>query len=273
MGMLSISSLAQAQGSTLSDSFILTMLGVVAIVAVLVLFVAIYVLWVLQGNLNEQLQQKADEEGTTLFVEPGMLSTLMAKLTNRASIEEEETIDLGHDYDGIRELDNHLPPWWKWLFYITIIFGVAYLGYYQFGSGPSQSEEYEMEMAVAAKEEAARQALTADEGGFDESSLVASTDASVLEAGLKIYTRQCAVCHKADGGGSIGPNLTDNYWLHGSSINDIFIVVKNGVPDKGMIAWASMLSPKDMADVSSYILSLYGTNPEGAKEPQGDLVE
>jgi cytochrome c oxidase cbb3-type subunit 3 len=108
---------------------------------------------------------------------------------------------------------------------------------------------------------------------FNEADLELTADADILESGGKVFSQQCAICHKADGGGSIGPNLTDNYWLHGGDIQSVFSVIKVGVPDKGMISWESILSPIQMRDVANYIKSLEGTNPPGAKAPQGELVD
>ena len=181
---------------------------------------------------------------------------------------------LDHDYDGIRELDNHLPPWWTYLFYATVVFAVVYVFLYHVtDTFPLQDEEYAIEVAEASAAAELRMAANVEAGGFDESTLEYSDDPAILASGETIYTRQCAVCHKADGGGSIGPNLTDKYWIHGATIQDIYTTVKVGVADKGMISWESMLSPEQMRDVSSYIISIGGTNPAGAKGPQGELVE
>jgi cytochrome c oxidase cbb3-type subunit 3 len=178
---------------------------------------------------------------------------------------------LDHEYDGIRELDNKLPPWWLYMFYFTIIFGVFYIGYYHFSSGPSQLEEYEAEMALAAEQKAAFLAQSAN--NVDESSVVLLTDASAIEKGKATYTSLCIACHGPSGGsmpGGVGPNLTDEFWIHGGGIKNVFKTIKYGVPAKGMISWESQLTPVQMQEVASYILSLQGTNPENAKEPQGD---
>jgi len=150
---------------------------------------------------------------------------------------------------------------------------VYVIAYHVTDTLPLQEKEYEIQMAEAAAAAEARLAANAEAGGFDESALEYSDDPAILASGETIYQRMCAACHKADGGGSIGPNLTDNYWLHGATIQDIYRTIKVGVPDKGMISWESQLSPVQMRDVSSFIISLGGTNPPGAKGPQGDLVE
>jgi len=198
--------------------------------------------------------------------------TFKEKLTRAVPIEKESDILLDHNYDGIKELDNRLPPWWLYGFYFTIIYGIIYLGYYHYYEvGLSSGEEYEQEVLRA--EIAVDRYLERQANTIDESNLVALTDDKSLVSGSKIFNRNCITCHLKGGGGSstsIGPNLTDEYWLHGGDIKSIFRTVKYGVPDKGMIAWKAQLKPSDMHKVSSYILSLQGTNPINAKAPQGD---
>jgi cytochrome c oxidase cbb3-type subunit 3 len=182
-------------------------------------------------------------------------------------VEREQEVMLHHDYDGIRELDNNLPPWWLNMFYATIVFAGIYMYYYHFGGGgPSSAEEYEMQMEEAKQQRAI--ALAGQANRVDESNVTALTESSALGEGELIYKNSCAACHGQKGEGGIGPNMTDEYWIHGGGIKDIFRTVKYGVPEKGMIAW-TQLSPSDMQKVSSYILTLKGTNPPNAKEPQG----
>jgi cytochrome c oxidase cbb3-type subunit 3 len=177
--------------------------------------------------------------------------------------------DIGHEYDGITELDNDMPPWFKFLFYVTIAFAFVYmLNYHVFKWTPLQDEEYAEEMKVAEAELAVireKQAMS-----LNEDNITVLTDASGISAGKTIYEQNCAVCHGKAGEGLVGPNLTDEFWLHGGGIKNVFKVVKNGVPEKGMIAWQDQLNPLQMQQVSSFILSLQGTNPAGGKEPQGD---
>ncbi len=190
--------------------------------------------------------------------------------TNVVPVEREKEIMFDHEYDGIRELDNSLPPWWVAMFYITIAFAGVYMVYYHFaGIGPSSSEEYTAQMDVAKKEVAAYLAKQANL--VDETTVAALTDETSLSAGKSIYTASCAACHGQLGEGGVGPNMTDDYWIHGGSIKDIFKTIKYGVPEKGMISWQSQLRPTDMQRVSSYILTLRGTNPPNAKEAQGTL--
>jgi len=188
--------------------------------------------------------------------------------TNVVPVEKEDTVMLDHDYDGIKELDNSLPPWWVAMFYITIFLGVIFLGYYHVLGGPSQSDEYEAEVKVAEQAKAAFAATQAN--NIDEDNLEASTDEKELAIGKTVYTTNCVACHGANGEGGVGPNLTDEFWLHGGGITNVFKTVKNGVPEKGMIAWSAQLKPTDIYKVSSYILTLQGSKPANAKEPQGE---
>lgn len=185
------------------------------------------------------------------------------------SVEKEETIMLEHDYDGIRELDNDLPPWWKYGFILTIIVAILYLGYYHMWGGPTQIEEYNTAVAKAEEEKAAYLAKSGEQ--IDENTVTMIIDKAQLADAKVLFNNSCAACHRPDGGGSVGPNLTDDYWLHGGAIKDVFKTIKYGVKDKGMPAWDGNLSPKQMAMVSSYVKSLHGTKPAGGKAPQGDL--
>ncbi len=260
---------AQSDGD--GSGMMMFIVGIVAIVSVLVLMVALYALQVINKLAkNQPVNTGSGEE------EPSLWQRFLEVANNRASEDKEADISLDHNYDGIRELDNHLPPWWKWLFYITIIWGAIYLvGHHFTGWFPLQEEEYEIAMADANADKLARQTANAEAGGFDESALVYSDDAAIIEAGKKIFARKaCNSCHGNVGeGNTIGPNLTDNYWLHGGSIKDVFTTIKKGVPDKGMISWESQLSPSEIRDVSTYVLSLVGSNPANAKAPQGKLYE
>ncbi len=188
---------------------------------------------------------------------------------NFKPIEEEAKIDTGHNYDGIRELDNIIPPWFTTAFILTILFGLAYLYRYHIAkSAPMQIEEYEMAMAKADLEH--DEFLKREANSIDESSITLMTGAN-LDAGRKVFVTLCAACHKMDGGGLVGPNLTDDYTLHGGSLQDIFKTIKYGVPEKGMISWKEQLSPMQMAQVSNFVLSLRGTTPADPKEKQGEL--
>lgn len=246
------------------------MIVLVLVVMILVLLVAFYLLVILQVMVREDAIRRAKAKGVEYVEEPSAWSKFYASLTDAVPIDKEATIELDHDYDGIRELDNHLPPWWKYMFYASIVFAVIYMFMYHIsGSLPLQTQEYEIAMA-----EAQANISEAESGSsIDESNIVFSDDPAVLASGKTVYDRNCVACHKAAGEGGIGPNLTDDYWLHGGSIQDIYNTIKNGVPDKGMIAWGDVLSPTKMNDVASYIETLKGTNPSNAKAPQGELYQ
>lgn len=174
--------------------------------------------------------------------------------------------DMGHSYDGITEFDNDLPPWWKYGFYFTIVFAVAYMGYYHVANaGQLQIAEYETEMRQAA--------LLVSNEPDDPNKLTTYTTLMApadLSAGKSVYTTNCAPCHGANAEGKVGPNLTDEYWLHGGDINQVYKTIKFGVTSKGMVAWKGKLAGKQILQVSSYIESLQGSKPANAKEPQGD---
>ena len=166
-----------------------------------------------------------------------------------------EPLLLDHDYDGIQELDNNLPRWWVWLFYITIIYAAAYLVYFHVTrTGDLQAAEYAKEM------KAGELIKNAAMGKFESSiaTLQPSTDAAVLENGRQTYAKFCAPCHRVDGGGLVGPNLTDDYWIHGSAFVDNVKIIWDGVPAKGMITWKTVLKPDEIYSVASYIYTLRG---------------
>ena len=266
---LSLPAWAQSNGAAAMSQEVVfyTMVGVVFAVAILVLLVAVYVLQLMKFF---KAKNSAAEEVVMREAEPSTLSKLWEKWNSLRPMEQEADIMMDHDYDGIKELDNHLPPWWKGLFYLTIVYGIIYiLVFHVFKSAPLQEEKYEIAMAQAEADAASRQSTQTDT--FDETNVTFTDVPADLDAGKKIFEMQCAPCHKADGGGSVGPNLTDEYWIHGGSIKDIYYVIKVGVASKGMIAWEQLLSPERMRNVSSYIMTLAGSNPPGAKAAQGDL--
>jgi cytochrome c oxidase cbb3-type subunit III len=172
---------------------------------------------------------------------------------------------MDHDADGIRELDNKLPRWWVWLFYFTIMFAAVYLVYYHMlGTGDLMAAQYDKEMKIG-------NAIKAESmGKFEKEipSLQPSKDPSVVESGHQTFVKLCAPCHRQDGGGLVGPNLTDDYWIHGPQFTDNVRTIWNGVPEKGMITWKSTLKPKEIYDVASYIYTLRGTHPPNPKPPE-----
>jgi len=195
--------------------------------------------------------------------------TIFEKMNATVPIERENDLDLAHDYDGIRELDNNIPPWWLYGFYASMIFAVFYLWRYHVAhSAPLQIEELNQQIAEANAQQESR--LKSSTDNVDENN-VKMLDAKGITAGADLFSKNCVACHGDKGQGLVGPNLTDDYWLHGGSIKDIFKTIKYGWPDKGMQSWKGNFSPSQMQEIASYVKSLKGTNPVGAKEKQGEL--
>lgn len=233
--------------------------------------VAIYLV-----TLKNKYQKVADLKSGRLHQQSGLSkwwSDLDKKVfTKAAPIEKEADVLLDHDYDGIKELDNALPPWWKWGFYFTVIVAIIYMFRFHVAkTGPTPLEEYDNEMKIAAAqmEEFKKNSKEA----FDETT-VTLADAKGISEGRKIFSGTCFPCHGANGeGNAVGPNLADEYWLHGGSLADVFKTITRGVPDKGMQAWSKTFSPSDIKNISSFILSLQGSKPANAKAPQGNLYQ
>ncbi|MBK8146010.1 MAG: c-type cytochrome [Bacteroidetes bacterium] len=194
-----------------------------------------------------------------------------AMLGNDIPLEKDAELLTDHDYDGIQELDNGMPPMLKYIFVITVLASVVYwINYHVLEASPLPLQEYEIELEQAA---IAKEAYLKKAGNsVDENTVTLLTDASMLAAGEKVYTTNCVACHGDKGQGGVGPNFTDQYWLHGGDIKSVFKVVKYGVAAKGMRSWQSEIKPGDMQAVASYILTkLGGTNVAGGKAPQGEL--
>lgn len=218
------------------------------------------------------LREKGVEEVVEAYRQPeqSWWSKFLKSATKAVPVAQEQDIDLGHDYDGIRELDNKLPPWWLWLFYVSIIFSVIYWGVLHVsGSMPTIHQAYDHNMEVAKAEVDAYLATKADK--VDENTVTALTDDAALSIGKSIFDTNCATCHGKAGEGLAGPNLTDEYWLHGGGVKEIFKTIKYGVAGKAMIAWQDQIRSGDMQKVASYILTLKGTNPPNAKGPEGTV--
>lgn len=196
--------------------------------------------------------------------------TVFDQLAGTVEPEVEERMLLDHNYDGIRELDNNLPPWWKYGFYLTILISVIYLvNYHVTGSSPLQKEEYALSVKKAEAQIAEFMKNSAN--NVDESTVKMLTDASDLATGKDLFIASCAACHGRLGEGGVGPNLTDDYWIHGGSVKDIFKTLKYGWPDKGMKAWKEDFSAMQLAQITSYVRTLKGTNPPKQKDKQGEL--
>jgi cytochrome c oxidase cbb3-type subunit 3 len=220
--------------------------------------------------MSPEEKAQADHENSLSLKESTWYKDLMHKLTKTQPIENEGALLMDHDYDGIKELDNNLPPWWVYLFYACIIFGVIYVARYDVFGADDQEMELKKEMAQA-KIDVDEYLKTAPDL-MDEKTVVLLTDKENLDAGKEIFTTNCAACHRADGGGQIGPNLTDDRWILGGGIKNLFHTITNGGRDgKGMISWKGTLKPKEIQKVASYILSLQGSDPKDPKEAEGEV--
>lgn len=181
-----------------------------------------------------------------------------------------DVLEFDHDFDGIRELDNRIPPWFTYLFLGTIVFGGIYMAdYHLLGTSKLMEAEYREEVAAA---ELQRRIVLATEGTIDENALVALTEPEPLNRGAEQFKKFCVSCHGPEGQGLVGPNLTDPYWIHGGNIRSVFQVIKLGVPAKGMISWQLVFSPKQIQELASYVLSLQGSSPPNPKKPEGVQV-
>ena len=174
-----------------------------------------------------------------------------------------------HEYDGIQELDNPAPAWFQFLFYITIVIAIIYMiNYHLLGKQNTSSDEYMQEVTLAQQQ---RDELLRTGAFINENSVKILTDAADIDKGKEIFTVNCVTCHNSDGGGGVGPNLTDKYWIHGGGIKNIFSIIKYGVPAKGMITWQTQLSPKQINQVASYVLTFEGKTPAVPKTPEGTI--
>lgn len=245
------------------------------ITVLLLVLVIVYVMKVLNFFMRQAEIDRAAKLGIPVKAHQSWWSKMWDDANAAIPIEQEDKIDTGHEYDGIRELDNHLPPWWKGLFYATIVWGVIYLVIYHVTDNlPLSTGEYENELAQAAENARILKASQPAEV-IDENTLAYDGDVAIVTRGKAVFTsNNCASCHRADGGGnSIGPNLTDDYWLHGGSIKNIYSTVNQGVVEKGMPAWGKVMSARDVRDVAFYIMSLKGSAPADPKAPQGELYK
>lgn len=258
-------------------AFIEYPVSLVFLLLVLLLLIAIEIIIKAIENV---LYQTLSEEAKKRYIESknqqqewAYGSKIYKKLTGNKPIEKEGEIVLDHNYDGIRELDNTLPPWWVYMFYGTIIFAVVYLLRFHVFNDYDQDLEYEQEVAAAqiAIEEYKKTAKDL----VDASTVELLTEASDIKAGQAIFTANCVACHMADGGGGIGPNLTDKNWILGGGIKNVFNTISEGGRDgKGMVAWKQNLKPAEIAQVASYVLvEINGKEPANPKAPEGDVWE
>lgn len=257
---------SQDAASAPGNEELLLYIVLIVIVFVAILLGAIVVQVInLANKINGKLSPEKQED--TLFSEKWWKKF---RGINVELSEEEKIIIQGHDYDGIKELDNRMPPWLAFLFKGTIAFAVIYmLIFHVFKIGDLSHAELEKALKVA---EAQKAAYLEKEGAkIDENNVTLTSNAGDLAKGKEIFQSNCAACHAPDGGGSVGPNLTDVYWLHGGGIKNVFKIIKYGVPEKGMIAWEKQLKPQEIQYVASFIVGeLAGTTPASPKEPQGE---
>lgn len=271
--LISFSANAQsAEGATAAgnEELLLTVVGVVIFFVAILLGALLVQVYTLNKRVNQRLNPTQEKESTEF------LSDKWWKRFGGFNVElseEDKILIKEHDYDGIQELDNRMPPWLSFLFQATIVFAVVYmLIYHVFRIGDLPHAELAKDLEAAAIQKAAY--LEKAGAQIDESNVTLVSDQALLDQGRTLYNTNCAACHLEDGGGAVGPNLTDNYWLHGGSLQDIFKVIKYGVPEKGMISWESQLKPQEIQYVASYIYSsLVGSTPAVPKEAQGELWE
>ena len=220
--------------------------------------------------LTDEQKKQLSEAQSVSFTESKWYQNMVSKLTRSKEMEREEDIMLDHDYDGIKELDNVLPPWWVYLFYGTIVFALVYMIRFHVMNEYDQEQEFKNEVELAELEKSKLPKSAADEISYE--AVVAVTDATSLAKGKEIFNNACAACHKADGGGLVGPNLTDKHWINGGGIKNIFKLISEGSKNNpSMVAWKANLSATDIQSVSSHILTLEGSNPPDAKAAEGEI--
>lgn len=222
--------------------------------------------------LSEEEKAKLAADKNKPLAQQEAFKNWMRKLTASRSINEEKDMLLDHDYDGIKELDNVLPPWWVGLFYATVIFALVYLVRFHIMGDYNQDEEFVTEMKIAdAKVEEYKK--TAPDL-MDKEKVTLLTDAGAIAAGKTLFDANCVACHRPDGGGAIGPNLTDKFWINGGGIKNVFnTIMEGGRPGKGMVPWKESIKPSDIQKIASYVLSLQGTNPKDPKPTEPEAKE
>lgn len=266
-------------GNTSTDIMIILML----VTAVMILGVAILLLKVIRFYVEEtknptvfstpEEKERRRLEQEALQVIEKQKPTIWTRIMELKPIAQEKDLVMDHQFDGIEELDNPIPAWFKVLFYATIIFAIGYLlNYHVLNQSDPQETEYaaSIEQAATDKEAFLANPANATANKINESNIVQSKDPAVLKSGAALFSTHCPPCHGEHAQGIVGPNLTDKYWLHGGTIKDVFKTIKLGVPEKGMISWEKTMNAQQISDIANYVLSLQGTNPAGAKAPQGN---
>ena len=246
---------------------LMVILGIVLFVVIILLFLMVYLMSFMVTVFRKENPELANEPSWWDSFKERFVTGKMDEVGGK---EEQEKLMSDHSYDGITELDNFMPPWLQWVFICTIGFGILYfINYSVLGYGKTGIEEYQEELRIEAIAAEARKANMA--ASIDETNVTVDNSGTALAAGKSIFEANCAACHAQDGGGGVGPNLTDDYWLHGGDIKDVFTVIKYGVISKGMVPWEDQLAPQEIQEVASFILSLKGTTPANPKDPQGEL--
>jgi cytochrome c oxidase cbb3-type subunit 3 len=259
--LLALTFTAGAQGA--APQPIATFHGILMAIIFVLTIVLVMVVFTLQKVVNVI---KAEQEGASKYEDS---RSGWEKLLSLKPLAAEKDIELDHDYDGIKELNNPIPTWFNVLFYGTVVFAIFYLLIYHVAyMAPLQGKEFENELVLAEKQK--QEYLKKAGNLIDENSVTLLTEKGKIEAGAVTFIARCAACHGEKGEGKVGPNLTDEFWIHGGGIKNVFKTIKYGMPAKGMVAWQNTLNAAQMQEVASYILSLQGTNPPGAKEPQGE---
>jgi len=248
-----------AQSANGSDDGYGTIIKVM--IAIIAVFIAI-ILWFALVNSDKDAKTKESTKSK---------GSLWSSMNYDTSLEDEQSILLDHDFDGIKELNNKIPPWYNIIFIGSMIFAIIYgFRYHWSFDGDYQEYEYQQELAEAA---ALKKEMNKGKKVIDENTAKLLTDDASLSSGKDVFIKNCAACHAKDGGGLVGPNFTDKYWIHGNKVTDLFKVIKNGVAAKGMPNWQKQLTPKQIEEVASYILTLQGTTPANPKAAEGDLYE
>ncbi len=252
---------AQNAGVAPTDSGISFTSILVAVNAILLLFV-IFLLATLANSVQKMRNASDGKEVVTWW----------EKFAALKSEKSEDELILEEDFDGISELDNPTPPWYNFIFYLTIVSAIIYfLNYHVFKYSKLQDAEYTEEVTNS---KIAVEAYLKKSGNLiDENTVTLLTDKKVLEATALVFKEKCVVCHGEKAEGKVGPNLTDEYWINGGDIKSVFKTIKYGVPAKGMISWQNTFNGKQMQELASYVKSLKGTNPPNPKAPQGDVFK
>ena len=258
---------ASATIGGLTSSAFYTMVSIIFLELLVILVLLINIRMLLKSQKEPLVVRQTVTETQPVVAKPRL--SWWTRINKFRTMEQEADLDLGHNYDGIRELDNRLPPWWIYGFYVTIVFAAIYLWRYHVShTAPLSKEEYEI--AVEKADQKVQDYLKQKGESVDENNVTILGSADIAE-GKKMFQTTCVACHNEGGAGNVGPNLTDDYWIHGGDIKSVFKTIKYGI--NAMPTWQNAYSNKQIAQLSSYVKSLHGTNPANAKAPQGELYK